>query len=82
MVSGMHSAVVLSSERHRLNTISEMVLDLPEKMGSTEKTAIWKSKEGDRRVTVIGDLGVGPDGRRYVSVLDARAGLPVDELEF
>ena len=82
MVSGMHSALVLSSGRHWLNTISEMILDLPEEMGSTEKTANWKSKDGDRRVTVIGDLGVGPDGRHYVSVLDARAGLPVDELEF
>jgi Phosphoesterase family len=58
-----------------LNTISEMILDLPEKMGSTEKTAIWKSKDGDRRVTVIDDLGVGPDGRHYVSVLEARANL-------
>jgi hypothetical protein len=82
MVSGMHSAVVLSSGRHRVNTICEMVLDLPEKIASTEKTAIWKSKDGDRRVTVIDDLGVGPDGRHYVSVLEARAGLPVDELEF
>jgi serine/threonine-protein kinase RsbW len=78
----MHSALVLSSGRHWLNTISEMILDLPEEMGSTEKTANWKSKDGDRRVTVIGDLGVGPDGRHYVSVLDAHAGLPVDELEF
>jgi hypothetical protein len=65
-----------------VNTISETVLDLAEVSGSTEKTAIWKSKDGDRRVTVVGDLGVGPDGRHYVSVLEARAGLPVDELEF
>ena len=65
-----------------MNTISEMVLDVPERIGSSERTAIWKSKDGDRRVTVIGDLGVGPDGRHYVSVLDARAGVPVDELDF
>jgi hypothetical protein len=82
MVSGMHSVAVLTSGRHSVNTISEMVLDLPEVIGRTERTAIWKSKEGARRVTVIGDLGVGSDGRHYVSVLDARAGLPVDELEF
>ena len=58
-----------------------MVLDLPEMIGSSEKTAIWKSKDGDHRVTVMGDLGVGPDRRHYVSVRDTLAGIPLDELE-
>jgi hypothetical protein len=57
-------------------------LDLPEKMGSTEKTAIWKSKDGDRRVTVISDLGVGSGWPPLCFGADARAGLPVDELDF
>jgi hypothetical protein len=60
-----------------VNTISEAVLELPEMI-----RAIWKSKEGDHVVTVRGHLGVGPDGRDYVSVLDAETGMPLDELEF
>ncbi len=60
---------------------NEKILDLPEVTSDTEKPAIWKSKDGDHCVTVMGDLGVGPDGRRYVSVRDTLTGLPLDELE-
>jgi hypothetical protein len=72
---------VLKSRRYQVNAIGEIVLDLPEVIGSSEKTAIWKSKDSDRYVTVIGDLGVGPDGRHYVSVRDTLTGIPLDELE-
>jgi hypothetical protein len=64
-----------------VNAIGETVLDLPEVIGSSEKTAIWKTKDSDHYVTVIGDLGVGPDGRHYVSVRDTLTGIPLDELE-
>lgn len=64
-----------------MNGIGETVLDLPEVIGSNEKTAIWKSKDSDHCVTVMGDLGVGPDGRHYVSVRDTLTGIPLDELE-
>ena len=64
-----------------MNATVEIVLDLPEEMRDTEKSVVWKSKDGDRYVTVTGDLGLGPDGRRYVSVRDTLTGLPLDELE-
>jgi hypothetical protein len=60
-----------------VNTNNETVLDLPEVIKAT-----WKSRDCDHSVTVLGDLGVGADGRHYVSVLDTRTGLPLDELEF
>jgi len=64
-----------------VNATVETILDLPEVVKGTEKSAIWKSKDGDRYVTVTGDLGLGPDGRRYVSARDTLTGLPLDELE-
>jgi serine/threonine-protein kinase RsbW len=60
-----------------VNTISDAVLELPEMIN-----AIWKSKDGDYCVTIRGQLGVGADGRDYVSVLNTETGLPLDELEF
>ena len=60
-----------------MNPMSETVLELPEMT-----KAIWKSKDGDHCVTIRRHLGVGPDGRDYVAVLDTQTGLPVDELEF
>jgi hypothetical protein len=44
------------------------------------RTVIWKAKDRDYPVTIVGDLGVGPDGRRYVSVDCASTGIPLDEL--
>ena len=44
------------------------------------RTVIWKAKDGDYPVTIVGDLGVGPDGRRYVSVDCGSTGIPLDEL--
>jgi len=57
--------------------IRETVLELPEMI-----KAIWESKDRDNCVTIRGHLGVGPEGRDYVSVLDTQTGLPVNELEF
>lgn len=64
-----------------MSASGEAVLDLSEAVEKTEKTAVWKSKDGDHNVTVLGDLGLGPDGRRYVAVQDTLTGLPLDELE-
>lgn len=61
----------------KVNSINETVLDLPEVIKAT-----WRSRDGDHSVTVLGDLGVGPDGRHYCSVQDTCTGLPLDELEF
>ena len=60
-----------------MDATGETVLELPERIN-----AIWKSQDGDHCVTIRGHLGVGPDGRQYVSVLDTETGLPLDELEF
>lgn len=65
----------------RVNAISETILDLSETSEDAENTAIWKSKDGDHSVSVLGDLGIGPDGHHYVSVRNTLTGLPLDELE-
>src|SRR5262245_48039400 len=61
----------------RVNKSEPDVLELTEMMH-----AIWKSKDGDHFITVRRHLGVGSDGRDYVSVRDTQTGLPLDELEF
>ena len=58
-----------------MNTVEEVVLDLNEAPIGVGTTAIWKAKDGDYPVTIVGDLGLGTDGRRYVSVNCASAGV-------
>jgi hypothetical protein len=58
-----------------------MILDLDELPVELGRAMIWKAKDGDCAVTIAGDLGVGPDGRRYVSVENSSTGIPLDELE-
>ena len=41
---------------------------------------IWKSKDVDYPVTVIENIGQGPDGREYVKVAECSTGIPADEL--
>ena len=62
-----------------MNGMQEIALD--ETIFEPGRTLIWKAKDADYSVTVIGDLGVGADGRRYVSVENTSVGIPVDELE-
>ena len=61
-----------------MNIVEEVVLDLNEAPIEVGRTVIWKAKDGP--VTIVGDLGVGPDGRHYVSDDCANTGLPLDEL--
>jgi hypothetical protein len=75
----MLSAVVSRSRRYQLNAIRRDHLDLSKVI---QEIDIWKSEDGGCCVPVTGDPGAGPDGRHYVSVLDTRPGLPLDELEF
>jgi hypothetical protein len=44
--------------------------------------AIWKNKDFDQPVKVVRDLGIGPDGRRYVQVQGSNTGIPIDEIQF
>lgn len=44
--------------------------------------AIYHAPDGDIPVEVIGDLGVGPDGLRYVSILDHSTGIPLDRISY
>lgn len=60
--------------------------NMEERASTTEKDirlgeAIWRSKEGDQPIAVTGDMGVGPDGRRYVSVSGSKTGVPLDEIK-
>ena len=63
-----------------MNIVEEVVLDLNQAPIQVGRTVIWKAKDGDYPVTIVSDLGVGPDGRRYVSVDCGRTGIPLDEL--
>ena len=60
-----------------MDATGETVLEVPETIN-----AIWRSQDGDHYVTIQGHLGIGADGRDYVSILDTQTGLPLDELEF
>ena len=44
--------------------------------------AIWHLPGSDHPVKVKQYLGVGPDGREYVSIKGSTTGIPLDELEF
>jgi hypothetical protein len=64
-----------------LKSSEEIILDFDEGLVEVGRTVIWKAKDGDYPVIVAGDLGTGSDGRRYIAVETAWAGIPVDELE-
>jgi hypothetical protein len=46
------------------------------------RSATWKNKDHDQPVTVIGDLGNGPDGKHYLKIAESDTGVPEDDLEF
>jgi hypothetical protein len=44
--------------------------------------AIWRNRDYDQPVQVIGDLGVGADGRCYARIADSDTAIPADELVY
>jgi len=62
-----------------MHTFAQNILDVEGKI-EVGRTVIWRAKDGDYPVTIAGDLGVSPGGRRYVSVECSSTGIPVDEL--
>ena len=52
-----------------MNIVEEVVLDLNEAPIEVGRTVIWKAKDGDYPVTIVGDLGVGPDATLCLSRL-------------
>ena len=46
------------------------------------RSATWKNKDHDQPVTVIGDLGEGPDGKHYLKIAESDTGVPESDLEF
>lgn len=47
--------------------------------------AVWcgfRPTSEERPVTVTGDLGLGSDGRRYVSIAESAGGIPFDEISY
>ena len=46
------------------------------------RPAIWRNKDHDQPVTVIGAAGIGSDGRRYVTVDGSDSVVPEDEIEY
>lgn len=50
-------------------------------LASRQRQAIWRNKDHDQPVTVIGEMGER-DGRRFYSVKETSTGIPEDELVF
>ena len=59
-----------------MRAIHEAVLELDGHSAEVSPTAIWRSKDSDCSVIIVGDLGV-----QYVSFQNTHAGIPLDELE-
>ena len=45
------------------------------------RKAVWRNKDHDQPVTIIGELGE-KDGRRFYAAKETTTGIPDDELEF
>src|SRR5262245_56258717 len=51
-----------------MNSLEGTIVDVDQALVEVGLTVIWRAKDGDYPVTIVADLGLGPDGRRYVSV--------------
>jgi hypothetical protein len=49
--------------------------------GHSPRNAVWRNKDHDQPVTIIGELGE-KDGRRFYAAKETTTGIPGDELEF
>ena len=47
-----------------MNASEEIILNLNEERLEVGRTLTWRAKNADFPVTIAGDLGVAPDGRR------------------
>lgn len=74
-------------KRRDLEFLKKKVADLVEGFEDEEeppsppRQAIWRNKDHDQPVTIIGDLGE-KDGRRFYAAKETSTGIPEDELEF
>jgi hypothetical protein len=64
--------------------LGESFFDRPDwsKLRLFSGAAVWHSQEADYPVTVIRELPLAPDGRRYVAIAESNSGIPLDEVEF
>jgi hypothetical protein len=46
------------------------------------RSAVWRNKDHDQPVTITGELGPGPDGRKYLKIAESQVGIPEDEIFF
>lgn len=44
------------------------------------RPATWRNKDHDQPVSVIGEAGTGPDGKRYLKIEGSETAIPEDEL--
>jgi hypothetical protein len=44
--------------------------------------ATWRNKDYDAPITIIGDAGLGPDGRRYARIAEGTTAIPLDEVVY
>jgi len=64
--------------------ISGEATAIPEDSSELAKAgpAIWRNRDYDQPVQVIGDFGVGADGRRYARIAESSTAIPTDELVY
>jgi hypothetical protein len=70
--------------RRDLEFLKKKVGDLLEGFEEEEpepRSAVWRNKDHDQPVTIIGEMGER-DGRRYFAAKETGTGIPEDELEF
>lgn len=46
------------------------------------RSGVWRNKDVDMPVTVVGDAGTGPDGRKYVKIAESKTAVPADEVVY
>jgi hypothetical protein len=69
------------SPSHPSHPSQSEVRVLPQ-MPSLPAYAMWHGPHADEPVTVVADLGLGTDGRRYVAIDGSQTDIPADEVEF
>ncbi|HEY9784783.1 MAG TPA: hypothetical protein V6D17_05210 [Candidatus Obscuribacterales bacterium] len=82
-------AMLLIAEKHpEIKTVVQEAFDgigvtaAPEGDRYREGDAIWANKDFDVPVKVVKDLGVGPDGERYVMIEGSNTGVPLKEIVY
>ena len=59
-----------------------LIFNYPSRNAEYPKKAIWKNKDFDQPILVIGKLGEDENGTAFYAAKESRTGIPENELEF